>query len=158
MRKHWPRWIFASVSKYFFDTLTAQSVNVFVEGTDRDADALGDDHAEFRMDGPRIRELQANEHHIWIAVNMLFKANMNDGNFHRKHVLAGQIADAFISHIPLYKYGNGVDDDDSQFGCLTLLDRPTGIQINHFGQIEQTVRVEQGTVEGHYTGYLTDTT
>lgn len=154
--KHWARWIYASMLQHFSDELNADGINLFIEGTDRDPTALGEEYAEYRMDGPRFRLLQGNEYRVWTSVNILFSVAMNDDDFHRKHKIAGCIAEAFKTTIPLYKYGDGEEDDSSQFGCMVLEDRPRGVQVNHFGQIEEELRLEQGTVEGHYIAYITD--
>jgi hypothetical protein len=157
MKQHWPRWIYASMSKHFNTEMTGTGLKVFLEGTDRDTDDLGLEHVEFRQDGPRIRELNANEYWVWVAINILFKSSMDGTNFHNKYVMAGKVVEAFSDTITLFKLGDGPDDDDSAFGCMVLQDRPNGIQVNHFGQIEQSLRVEQGTVEAHYIAYLTET-
>lgn len=154
--KHWARWIYASLTQHFSDEFGADGLNLFIEGTDRDVNALGQEHVEVRIDGPRFRLLQGNEYKIWAAVNILFSVAMDDNDFHRKHRIAGCIVEAFKTTIRLFKYGDGEEDDSSEFGCTVLQDRPTGVQVNHFGQVETELRLEQGTVEGHYVAYITD--
>lgn len=155
--RHWPRWIFASASKHFVNSLTCPEFKIFVEGTDRNTEDLGQAHVEFRMDGPRIRLLHKKEHKVWFAINILYKVSMDDEDFHRKHDIVGKIVQAFVDFLPLFRYGDGANDDSGKFGCAILRDRPTGVQVNHFGQIDKDIRVEQGTVEGHYVAYLTET-
>ncbi len=54
--------------------------------------------------------------------------------------------------VPVYKYGNGVGDDETQIGCLDLYtDKPRDrIMVHDFGQVETDVKLQQATVEGQY--------
>ena len=152
MNENWPRWFFASVSKHF--TTLAPSIT-FIEGTHRQTPP-DKTHAEFRMDGPRVRPVPGGDIYNWIAVNILFNTAMDSQEFHEKHRLVGEIVSAFTESIPIFRYGDGPDDDGEQIGCFALLDRGLDtIRVNHFGQIDPAIRLEQGTIEGHYETYLT---
>lgn len=154
VNKNWPRWIFASVSKHF--DAEKQGLHMFVEGEHRDTrDKL--DFLEFRLDGPYITEVSKGYFRLYIEVNILVQSTKNQTNIHRIHENVGIAAAAFWNGIKVFKYGNGVDDDQSYLGCLQLVTDARGkerIQISHFGQIEPKTRVLQATVEGHYEMFL----
>lgn len=150
---NWPRWIFASTSKHFNDR--RGDVSFYIEGQERNVPAAVD-LFEFRMDGPYETELNKNYWKLFIEVSLLIQSTKDDKDYHRVHRLAGQIASAFTS-IPVYKYGDGVDDDQSLLGCLNLVQsigKRERIQINHFGQIDPSTPIIQSSVEGHYDMYL----
>lgn len=147
MNDNWPRWIFASVSKHFETALS--SFKMFIEGEERDKWEKSD-FIELRVDGPYFREIQSS----WIAkieINILLQVVMvND--VHLIHRNTGLIASAFTP-IVVYKYGDGVDDDDSQIGCLKLVQNIRAnelLVISHFGKIKPDLPLLQASVEGHF--------
>jgi hypothetical protein len=156
MRKHWPRWAFASFSKHFATHFEAENLNLFVEGDDRET-ALLAKFCEFRMDGPRLRAVGRNRWEIFVPVNILVQTSMNDTNTHLHRTNIGIAESGFARTISIYKYGNGPDDDQSLLVCMSLMgDKNNPIKINDFGQVDTTVRLQQATVEGHYLGHLTE--
>lgn len=143
-----PRWIYASASK----VIDANAPITFIEGLDRDDDPK--EGAEFRMDGPRLTKLHG-YWKIWTAINILVKTTMESTNFHQKYIVIGEVVNALNTHIPVYRYGNGPQDDNSFVGCLSVIhDEFNRIQVNHFGQVDKTVRLEQATIEAKYLMYL----
>lgn len=146
------RWLYASCSKYISGR--ADGIITFFEGADRPKNAKT--FAEFRMDGPRLTLLSRNYWQIWVAINVLVQNTMDDDGFHGKHVAIGKIVDAMNTPIPVYKFGDGISDDSTVLvGCLEMIhDKFNRLQVNHFGQIDKTVRLEQATVEAHYLMYL----
>jgi len=115
------------------------------------------DFIEFRQDGPYLTEVCKGVWRVFIEVNILVQSAMDDKNFHRIHTNVGIVAAAFTS-IPVYKYGNNAQDDQSLLGCLQLVSDARGkerIQISHFGRIDVGTPLHQSTVEGHYEMFLT---
>lgn len=156
MRKHWPRWAFASFSKHFAAHFTAESLPLFVEGDDR-ATALEKKFCEFRMDGPRLRPVGRRRWEIFIPVNILVQTIMDDENAYLHKTNMGIAQSGFARTISIYKYGTGPDDDQSLLVCMSLMgDKNNPLKTNEFGQIDTTVRLLQATVEGHYLGHLTE--
>jgi hypothetical protein len=158
MNEHWPRWVFASMSKHFADHFAAQTppVPLFVEGDDRDT-ALLQKFSEFRMDGPRIREQSKGYWEVYVPVNILIQTSMNDKDAHLHRKQMGIAASGFARTISIFKYGNGVDDDQTLLLCMTLMgDKSNPLQVKDFGQVDTTVRLQQATVEGHYKGFITE--
>lgn len=154
VNKNWPRWIFASVSKHF--DAEKNGLKLFIEGQHRDT-REDKDFLEFRLDGPYITEVSHNYFRLYIEVNVLVQSTKDQTSYHRIHENVGIAAAAFWNGIKVFKYGDGVGDDDSYLGCLRLVTDARGkerIQISHFGQIEPKTRLLQATVEGHYEMFL----
>jgi hypothetical protein len=148
MRKHLPRWIFASISKHF-DTHRS-GIEMYVEGQDRKTDV--DDFFELRMDGPYYRELSKNFFEVRFEINVLIQSELND-NYHRIHEIIGIVSDAFFTPINIYRFGSEQEDDGSFFDCVSLSfekRRRDALEIHQFGKIEPSTKIMQATVEGHY--------
>lgn len=147
-----PRWLYASVSKFMKEN-TGNTITFF-EGTDRDDDPK--DGVEFRMDGPRYSELSRGYWNVWIAVNFLVSHTLNNREFHKIHTTAGVLTSALDNAIPVFKFGNGPNDNPlEKIGCLTVIhDKFNRIQVNHLGQVEKDLRLQQATIEARYEMYL----
>lgn len=153
---HLDRWIFASASKLI--SARCGGIITFIEGTDKDTNPR--EGVELRLDGPRATKLgtKADDWDVWVALNLLVSVTMDHSgdqstrDFHRKYKITGIIRDALDTNIPVYRYGDNVGiDDGSYVGCLIPIhDKFNRIQVNHFGQIEKSLRLEQATVECHY--------
>ena len=148
---NWDRWIFASVSNHFNTLAIAVPLPLFIEGQHRDTREIKD-FFELRLDGPRMTEVSANNWQIRIEINCLVQSAMDETNYHRIRQNTGVVA-AMFTGIGIFKYGDGLDDDQSQIGCMILLQDKRGrdfLEISHFGQIEPATKLLQSTVEGHY--------
>lgn len=154
---NWERWAVASFEKQFKTVFDAASVPIFFEGDDRDTAKLTN-FVEFRMDGPKIRELSKGYFRLFVPVNILVKHSMDDQNVHRIHRTIGTAISAFADHISMFKYGNDPDTDDSSFVvCFSRMDNLLDqLRVNQFGQIDPIVRARQATVEGHYEAFITE--
>lgn len=149
---NWPRWIFATASKHFLAAATAAGIPLFIEGQHR-ATRLEKDLFELRMDGPNLREVSKDCWILDIEFNILVQSTMSDSNYHRIHQSVGIAAAAFEPAISVFKFGNGIEDDQSFVGCLQLLQNRESrdyVEINHFGQIDVQTKLMQASVEGHY--------
>jgi len=149
---NWPRWIFASASKHFFDAGAAATpaIPVFVENQKRDTEeeiTLW----EFRLDGPNIVELSKNFYELKVEINILIQTKLDIEDAHRHFDVVGIAQEKMENTISVFKYGNRAGDDDTFLECLHLrteINEP--VFVNHFGQIEPTTHITQSTVEGHY--------
>jgi len=153
MNSNWTRWAFASFAKHF-DT-NKQSVFLYVDGTDRDT-ALLKDFAEFRLDGPRIKQVTRTLWRLEVTVNILVQSTMDDNDAYKLQRTVGVMVAAFTPTIIGYEYG----DSGNEFACFQLQSGSGNIlgfdvRINNFGIIDETVRKQQSTVEGRYTAELT---
>lgn len=149
MTQHWPRWIFASISKHFDDR--KQGLPLFIEGQNRNTRDTKD-FFELRVDGPRLTELTKGSWHIYIEVNILVQSAMDDLDYHRIHRNVGIAVEA-MTNLLIFKYGSKVEDDQSFLGCLKLIQDTRSrerIQVFNFGQIDVDTRLMQSAVEGHY--------
>ena len=151
---HLARWVWASVSKSFEDR--RGWLYLFFEGDDRaipEADKLN--FAEFRMDGPRLHEVSRNYWQVDVYVNILIQTTMTNDT-HAYFKTLGHVQSLYVPCIPVYRYGDGPDDDGSLVGFLQLnIDKPLEqLKGSNFGQVDQTVRLQQGTVEANYRMFL----
>lgn len=152
LRENLPRWLFASLSTHFLNNTSG--IVTHIDGENRLPDE-GQDFAEFRMDGPRITELNAKEFYVWIAINILIQHTQQDDDFHGMQRSFGSVLEAFDRDISIFKYGDGPDDDQTKLTCVRLVQRkPNDIQVNNFGIINKSLGLQQGTIEGHYETYL----
>jgi hypothetical protein len=153
INKHWPRWVFASISKHFDDH--RQGLPMYIEGQHRDTRSLKD-FIELRLDGPQFTEISKGYWRLYFEVNILAQSAMDEHNYHRIYTTVGIVAAAF-SGIVMFKYGKGPDDDQKQFACAHLLmdtKKRQHLDIFHFGLIDKQLKLEQATVEGHYETFL----
>jgi len=152
---NWNRWLFASISQHFYDGI-GTLLPLYIEAQWRgDVERTTPDFAELRIDGPYITEVSNNYWRHYLEVNVLIHSSIGT-NYHMIHTSTGLICSIFTD-IDLYKYGNTINDDDSIFGCLKLLQDSRGrdrIQVSHYGQIEPNLKEVQATVEGHYEVFL----
>lgn len=147
--KNIERWIFASICKHF--DARKETLPLFIEGMHRDR-IINQDQLELRIDGPYIVEESHNLFYYDYEINILVSSVINDTDLHQIYRDVGIVTSAFVD-IEVYKYGTGVDDDQSLLGCLRLKQSSGNrekIQVSNFGQIEPDVKLLQATVEGHY--------
>lgn len=149
LNQHWPRWVFASFSKWFQDL--RQGVDFFVEGEDRDTDNL-QNYFEFRMNGPVSTEISKNYWKLEAVVNILVVSKQDLRSIHTIHTNVGIAAAAFTKCLPMKRYGNtGIWDDQETFGVMQLTTyEGEAIKITHIGQINPEVKAMQSMVQGYY--------
>lgn len=151
INEHWARWIFASVCKHF-DSKRG-TLPMFVEGQQRATRGV-QDFIELRLDGPDFNESSKNYWKAYIEINILIQSSMTDGDFHKIHRTTGLVSAAFVSSIPVYKYGSApLIDTGAHIGCLDIVDNKFDkerIKVRHFGQVNPDTQLMQASVEGHY--------
>jgi len=152
---NWTRWIAASLDQHFKESLADSGLTLFVEGQLRRTDHC-EDYAELRYTGPRINELSRNYWQIDVDLDVLVVSKSKNTSIFGPEVDVGKVLAAFTEDIPVFKYGNGPDDDPNvQLGCL-LLNRDDGeILVNNFGYPQDQVRLRQASVEACYRMNLT---
>lgn len=147
--KHWPRWILASMSKWFDSH--KDGLEMYVEGDDPNTAALSD-YIEFRANGPTMKEHSKSWWCFDIVVNILVVSKRNDRSTHTLPINVGKVAAAFETNIPIYKFGSGVDDNrETLLGCMTLVG---SIEITQLGQVAPDIKEQQAMVEGHYRMFI----
>ncbi len=153
-KQHWPRWIGASVANYF-DGLR-QGIHLFVEDQEFDA-SKEPQHFELRVDGPWSTQFTKNQYRVYGEVNILVNTAKDQKDAHKHKRGVGVMFDAF-DNIPIFRCGNGLEDDDSFLGCWLLKQNERDrerVVISNFGQIQPRTKIEQSTIEGHYEMFLT---
>lgn len=155
MRQHWPRWIKASLNKYFTDQLNP--LYLLIEGTEREKGTIDHQHAELRVDGPHVTELSKGYWQLEVVVDVLILLKMGIQDIYAIDRIAGNVLAAFQSSIPVFQYGNGPDDDPlTMLGCLLLCpDDKESIIITNFGQPLVNSKTLEQTVEAKYRMNLT---
>lgn len=144
MNQNWPRWIFASFSKWFSDL--RQGLDFFVEGEDQKLQE-SENYFEFRMNGPIMTEISKDYWRLEAVINILVMSKQNATDIHTVHRNVGIAAAAFTKCIPIYKYG----DDGSQFGVMILTTyEKEQVRITHIGQVGPDVKAMQSMVQGYY--------
>ena len=146
---NWPLWIIRSVTKHFTSSLSAYTT--YVEGTTRKTSAL-EQFFELRVDGPDSLGLTKGQWRLDIVVNILIQVAVVDRSFNNDDKLIG-LATAAMTAIDVYRYGDGVDDDDTLLGCLQ---RVSGPEAHKFGILKPELKVIQATVESMYSISLTE--
>lgn len=149
--EHWTRWIVASFAKHFDDR--RRGIRMFVEGQDHPDDPPDTEWMEVRVDGPFILEPSKGFFNITVEVNVMIATQKNDQDIYRHYRNCGTVNQAFLGPVKVFKYGTGIDDDQSLLGCFVLLrsfDQREALRVCHFGQLDATVPLMRSSVEGHY--------
>ncbi len=156
LNENWPRWIMASIAKYFSDSCVAIPLPLLVDGIDERTDEeLHYDHAELRITGPYGTELSNNYWRLRVDINVLLTEMMGQTNAYKLQTWCGKIAAAMDGPINVYKYGGESGDDNSWVFCLTPLnERIDPNRVLHFGQLGKTERIRQSMVDGHFVVYV----
>ncbi len=144
-----PRWILASVSKHFDDRRSG--LTMFIEGQWRNTRELKD-FLELRIDGPQYFENSKEDWTLESEVNVLVSSTFDENNYHRLHTNAGIVVKAFTD-ILVYRYGNGIEDDQSFVGCMKIQHRARttdNIQVRYFGMLNSDEPIQQATVTASY--------
>jgi len=158
---HWPRWIFASTADYFKQVADGIELPILIEGIDeREAEKMrANDHVEFRINGPAVSELSRGYFRLDVDVNLLLTSMMGGQTRNAYDIVqqAGVLLQAAGGPIPVLKWGEGPDDDQSPVGCLTLRSgKRDAIRVIHFGQIGRDDRLRQSAVDARYRMHLTE--
>lgn len=140
MRKHWNRWIHASIVKYFSTIAEDNDMYLYIIGRS-DNRTETNEFIEVKITGPNTTEISKNNFRINLIIDLIYSIHLNGYNAQE---LSGILEEA-MGCICVYKYGNGDDDDDSFLGILQLQREP--VQAVCFGQVDNN-RLIQGSVSG----------
>lgn len=159
--KHWNRWIQASIAYYLKQLATTNSLAVIVEGLDaRDATFMeSEDRVEIKVTGPASKEHSKGEWRFDVNVNLLFSSRLGDASKNRNtiHSNCGLFHQTLEGCIPVYKYGNGPDDDGSLIGHFRpVAEDDDSVSSNFFGQVSGTDQLVQAGVNAHLVMYLSE--
>lgn len=150
--EHWPRWVQSSVGKHFKDVAILGNYPSLVEEIEERTSAFQESpqRIEIRVNGPFCKELSKDYWRFEVDPYLFIYSHM-DGtltNAYEGTIMAGLLAQAAAQPIPVYKFGNGVDDDQSQIGCLTLRrGNDESVKVFHFGEVDKVNRIVQLAVD-----------
>jgi len=153
-KKDMPRWIMASCRSFFTQRRGAWPM-FFMHLTQKDLQKNTGQailsYFEFRLDGPYIQQLTSNEDRYTIEINVLCISNVDAKYSDEIEKMLGQMAAAFEPVIPLFRFGDQLQDTRAKLGCLTLMqDKREAVIISRFGQANPATEVIQASIEGHY--------
>lgn len=146
---NWPRWIIASIAQHF--NAGRQGLVMFLEGEDHEENIS--DYIELRIDGPYILELSRKYYQLDVEINVFVMSSKNAEDLYKIYRDCGTVAACFSGAIPVFKLGDGIDDDQSLLGCLVMprtKDQREALRISHFGQVSAVTPILRSSVEGHY--------
>jgi len=152
--KDLPRWIMASCRHFFHDRRSNFPMYFEHAGTkDLRTDSGGKivDYFEFRLDGPFMQQQSKKETEYQIEINILCISNTRPKFTDQIEVMVGIAAASFELVVPVFRYGDQPQDDQSYVGCLRLSqDKNEQVRVSRFGQANPDTQVIQASVEGHY--------
>lgn len=153
----WDRWIFATMSKDFNIKFNVGKFGIFIEGTHRGLPEQTE-LLEFRMNGPQRRQPSRGCFVLEVQINILVRSFMDDDDFHKMRRNVGEVTTWLADNHCIFRYGDGINDDDTLLGELHLQNRAKSqlVQVNHFGQIDPKFRLEEATVEASFEIHLNE--
>lgn len=137
-----PRWIAASIADHFETNVACKA---YIETDCKDVDNYSK-YLEIRIDGPYMSNPSGGYYIIECPVNVLVSVKKDGQDVYALHRVLGSVFNHFTT-IPIYKYGEGTGDDDSQIGCMKLVSEDKLI-LSYLGKIEN--ELYQGFVQGTY--------
>jgi hypothetical protein len=118
-----------------------------IEGNDRDALAALTDYAEFRIDGPNTR-FYSGVVRLDVDINVIMSSKQDNRDLDKIYRMSGIFHEAFTETIPIYKLGNGPDDNAEELlGCLSISDQ---VKYNYFGIVDKDIKLEQASLLARY--------
>lgn len=154
--ENWDRWIFATMA-FNFNEQFKNDFEIFIEGTHRGLPG-NTELLEFRMNGPQRRQPSRGYFWLTVQINILIRSYMDDNDFHKIQRNVGKVVNWLANNHCIFRYGDGVDDDQTLLGTLHHKNRAKSdkVQVNHFGQIDPKFRIEEATVEAEFEMYLNE--
>ncbi len=140
--KNMHRWIITSINKHFLDL--KEDVPLYFDHYQRDQD-----WAELRVSGPSVNEYSRDCFFLDCIINILLTSFIGADDY-KIHRMAGLFVQA-CTPICCYRYGDGPDDDQTQFGTLQLEPSERGkVDVVHFGIISPDNKFRRSFVEAAY--------
>jgi len=157
---NWARWIFASLATYLKQVATDNDIAALIEGVDDRTDAImqATEHVEIAITGPFSREMSHNYYELKVGIRILIQSRMDNPpkNRYSPQRIAGIYHEAMDAVIAVFRYGDDLEDDQTQLGCLSpAKGRNDALRVFHFGQMTPTDRLRQSMVDCWYVMELT---
>ncbi len=155
MNVNLPRWCFSSMAEHFRVVAATVPIDYFVEGVDEEtALDFQRDSSLFRMDGPIAFQGSSGVEWYRLEIQILLTdlvATTND-NAYDVYSWAGVFQGEMLnSPLPIYRYGSGVEDDQTLIGCLEPDNKAkSNIRVASYGMVDKDYRVKQVSVNGKF--------
>jgi hypothetical protein len=110
-------------------------------------------HVELRVSGPELKEVSNGYYNVKVIVNFLFTKNMDEVSADAFDLIqwTGVFANEMLQPIPIYKKGDGLEDDGTLIGCLQVhKGRNEAVRVFHFGQLDKDTRIRQSEMDALY--------
>lgn len=132
--------------------MDAVQLTMFVEGAPAKEETLKD-WVELRINGPRWHGSTKDEWQANLEINIFVLSKMDHRRGHRLLDNIGIVTVAMVGTIPVFKLGDGADDDQSFITCLMLKNEgKESLRVNQLGQVTPSTQMLRATVEGSYFG------
>lgn len=148
MNPDMPKWIFASVCKFFSEEAQTLSLPFFAEGADDPkSEVYQKTNLSSRVDGPMVVEHSGSTTYR-VDIQGLLTEIGRRRNAYQLHDEAGKIAEAMRGGIPVYKIP---EDPTTSIGCL-LPDPRTmeSVRIVNLGDLSVSSKIRQISVVGKF--------
>jgi len=143
-----PRWIKASAFEHV-KTLTNGAYPIYLNSYNGDSS-----WAELRMDGPMVENYEFASFRFDVTLNILATCFSGDDEYAIDRMV-GILGTSLDNDICLFKYGNGLEDDQSMFGTLQMYpSKDRKVDIVHFGLITPDSKFKRASIEASYTLWL----
>jgi hypothetical protein len=131
-------------------SLKQSEVDFFIEGQVR-ANEQSPVSMEVRLDGPDYKEVSKGCFKVHVSVNHIITVLVDEQDLYVYDKVMGLAQAMYENCIPVFKYGDGPDDDNSGLFELIRVDKLRTIQ---YGQVNEKTRLLQGSVTGEYFGFI----
>lgn len=153
MNENWQRWIYASIAKHFADIFTAKKLSFLVESAPQTSDKFTD-WAEIRMTGP---DWIGGTNGEWIAerveISILVQSKLSQKNSYILQTNIGIVCNAYSVSIPVFRLGDGQEDDEAYLTCLQLKAKGRdAVKVNQLGKVSASTQLLRATVDADYFG------
>lgn len=148
--RHWPRWVHASIAKHF-ETILGNQLHLYVEGEKRQTENQ-ENYCELRIDGPDSNQLSPKLFKLNVTIDALIVNIKSDKNSHIHLDFVGLVLTTFTNAITVYRYGTGLDDDQTELGCLKLMPDASKdkVQVTRLGQTVPAELLQETSIEASY--------
>lgn len=148
MIEHITRWTHASVKDFIKKNLSGMPI--FVEG-ENDKDSQHPFYCEIRIDGPTMSPHGSKGEWLGeVEININLTAKKDEKYVHIIQDKIGLAIKVLNNCIPIKKVGSPQPIDDGSFVTHLQLIPEDDIEVNNFGQVDPTLRIQQASVEAHY--------
>jgi hypothetical protein len=145
INENWPLWIVASCTKHFDSK--RQGIHMYVEGCDRKTAAQSmSEWVEFRIKGPKFKELSKGEYETVCDINVLVCVTKK-AKFYRAEEIGGLFLAAY-TEIPIKEYGTSPEGVEPFVECFRLADNY--VEFTNLGLVEPANGIIQAVVAGRY--------